>query len=94
MAEKDWIQEVRIRGEEAVQRVKELVRDGNVRKVVVKKEDGEILFEIPLTVGALAGGAVALAAPLLAALGAATVFLAHITLEIHRVDDDSENDDS
>ncbi len=75
--EKDWIEEIRIRGTEAVERIKELVAEGNVRKIVLKKENDEILFELPLTAGVLAGGAVTLMAPVIAAIGAAAAFLAH-----------------
>ena len=90
MAEKDWIEEIKIRGAEAVDRIKELVSDGNVRKIVLKKENGDVLFELPLTAGVLAGGAVTLMAPVIAAIGAAAAFLAHVRIEIHRSEDDSE----
>ena len=76
MPEKDWIEEIKVRGAEAVDRIKELVSEGNVRKVVLKKDSGEILFELPLTAGVLAGGAVTLIAPVIAAVGAAAAFLA------------------
>ena len=88
--EKDWIEEIRIRGTEAVDRIKELVGEGNIRKIVLKKENNEILFELPLTAGVLAGGAVTLMAPVIAAIGAAAAFLAHVKVEIHR-EKDSDN---
>ena len=88
--EKDWIEEIRIRGTEAVERIKELVAEGNVRKIVLKKENDEILFELPLTAGVLAGGAVTLMAPVIAAIGAAAAFLAHLKVEIHRETDSGD----
>ncbi|MDT8297587.1 MAG: DUF4342 domain-containing protein, partial [Spirochaetaceae bacterium] len=63
MAEKDWIEEIKVRGTEAVERIKELVEEGNIRKIVLKKENGDVLFELPMTAGVLAGGAVTLVAP-------------------------------
>ncbi len=92
MADKDWIEEIRVRGAEAVDRVKELFAEGNVRKVVLKKENGDILFELPLTAGVLAGGAVTLMAPVIAAIGAAAAFLAHVRIEIHRSEDEDDDE--
>ena len=95
MADKDWIEEIKVRGAEAVDRIRELFAEGNVRKVVLKKENGDVLFELPLTAGVLAGGAVTLMAPVIAAIGAAAAFLAHVRIEIHRSEDESadESDD-
>jgi len=93
MANRDWIEEIRVRGSEAVDRIKELVSEGNIRKVVLKKEDGEVLFELPLTAGVLAGGAITLVAPVIAAIGAAAAFLAHVKLEVHRSEDDGGGDE-
>ena len=95
MADKDWIEEIKVRGAEAVDRIRELFAEGNVRKVVLKKENGEVLFELPLTAGVLAGGAVTLMVPVIAAIGAAAAFLAHVRIEIHRSEDESadESDD-
>lgn len=92
MADKDWIEEIRVRGAEAVDRVKELVKEGNVRKIVLKRENGDVLFELPMTAGVVAGGALALMAPVIAAIGAAAAFLAHVRIEIHRSGDDSDDD--
>lgn len=92
MADKDWIEEIKVRGAEAVDRIKELVKEGNVRKIVLKRENGEVLFELPMTAGVVAGGAVALMVPVIAAIGAAAAFLAHIRIEVHRSSDDSDED--
>ena len=94
--ERDWIEEIRVRGAETVDRVKELIAEGNVRKIVLKKENGEVLFELPMTAGVLAGGAVTLVAPVVAAVGAAAAFLAHVKIEVHRSEDapDDESADS
>ncbi len=88
MAEKDWIEEIKVRGAEAVDRIKELVAEGNVKRIVLKKENGDVLFELPMTAGVLAGGAVTLIAPVVAAIGAAVAFLAHVKIEVHRSEDE------
>lgn len=65
-------------------RIKELVVEGQVRRLRIKAADGSLILEIPLSVGAIAGGAVALAAPLLAVLGAFAALVARAKVEIIR----------
>lgn len=69
----------KVEGSQLVGRVKQLVREGNVRRVVVKQR-GKSLVEFPLTVGVVG----ALAAPVLAALGALAALLTECTVEIER----------
>jgi len=69
-----------------VERVKELVAKGNVRRVIVRNEEGDVLMEIPLTAGVVVGGALALAYPLLAALGAVGALVARVRVDIVRTD--------
>jgi hypothetical protein len=54
---------------ELVEQVKHLIHGGNVRRLKIFAEDGETKLEMPLTIGVIAGGAVALAAPWLAVPG-------------------------
>jgi hypothetical protein len=58
-----------------------------VRRLRVKAADGSLILEIPLSVGAIAGGAVAIAAPLLAVLGAFAALVARAHVEIVREDE-------
>jgi hypothetical protein len=69
----------KVEGSQLVGKVKQLVREGNVRRVVVKQK-GQSLVEFPLTVGVVG----ALAAPALAALGALAALLTECTIEIER----------
>jgi hypothetical protein len=73
-------EEHRVTGEGLVARVKELVRQGNIRRIIVKNDEGHILMEIPLTVGVV--GAVLL--PTLVALGAIAALATHYTLVIEK----------
>ncbi len=84
--ERTWTEEIEVAGTELVDRVKELVKAGNVRKVILRTPDGKLLLEIPLTAGAVAGGVVVLVAPVLAALGAMAALLAKVKLEVVRTD--------
>ncbi|MBN2532724.1 MAG: DUF4342 domain-containing protein [Spirochaetales bacterium] len=84
---KDWTHTIEVAGSELIKRIKELIKEGNIRKLIIKKETGEVLLEIPLTAGVAAGGAVVLLAPVLAALGALAALVARVKVEIVRIDD-------
>jgi len=74
-------EEFRVSGEAVVAKVKELVREGNVRRIAVKNDDGKTLIEIPLTLGVI--GTVLL--PVWAALGAIAAMVANLTITVERV---------
>ena len=83
-------EEIEIAGSELVDRVKDLVADGRVRRLRIKEADGDMVLEMPLNIGVLAGGAVALAAPWLAVLGVLAALVARVRVEILReTDEDS-----
>jgi len=82
----DWKEEIFIAGNELVDRIKELVAEGNVRRLIIRKPDGESLLEIPLTAGVAVGGAVTIIAPVLAALGALAALIKDFKLEVVRTD--------
>lgn len=79
-----WTEEIEISGSELVQCVKRLVTEGNVRRVVLRDAAGAVLIELPLAAGVAVGGAVALALPTLAALGAMAALLTNCKLSIVR----------
>ena len=70
-----------VTGDDLVAKVKEIVHEGNVRRIIIKNEEGERLIEIPLTVGVVG----ALFLPALAAVGAVAALVAKCTLEVERV---------
>src|SRR5690606_28291375 len=70
-------------GNQLVDKVRDLIEEGNVRRIVIKKED-RVLFELPLTVGVGAGAAAVLVSPVLAALGAVAALVTDITLLVER----------
>ncbi len=79
---RSWTQEIEVAGEELVARVKELAADARVKRIRITEPDGDLVLEVPLTLGALAGGAVVLAAPLLAVIGALAAFVTKVKIEI------------
>jgi Domain of unknown function (DUF4342) len=82
-----WTEEIEVAGDELVVFVKRLAAEGQVRRVRLIEPDGDIVLDMPLTIGAIAGGAVVLAAPMLAILGAFAAFVAKVKLEIIRTGD-------
>jgi len=72
-------EEIFIRGNELVEKVKDLVRKGNVTKIKVKQDD-KVLIEIPVTAGVVG----ALVAPQLAIIGAVAALVSKCTIEIER----------
>jgi len=88
--ETPWIEEIEIAGSQLVERVKELIAEGNVRRLILRTQDDALIMEIPLTAGAVFGGVVTLFAPLLAALGALAALIARVKVQIVRVEDKEE----
>jgi hypothetical protein len=83
-----FIEEFKVAGRDLVDRVEELIEQGNVRRLIILNREGRPLLEIPLTAGVVAGGAVTLVHPVLAALGAMEALLADVTIKVVRVEDD------
>jgi hypothetical protein len=77
-------EEIDVAGGQLVERVKALLTEGNVRRIRIKSEGGALILDLPLTVGAIAGGAVVLAAPWLAVIGAFAALVTHARIEVVR----------
>ena len=74
-----------ISGEELVDKVKQLIHEGNIRRVRVTHE-GKTVLEIPLSIGAPAAAIGIMAAPVLAALGAFAALVTECTIEVEKVE--------
>ncbi len=80
-----------VTGSNLVEKVKELVHQGNIRRVrLIYKE--KPLVDIPLSIGAPAAAVVVLAAPLLAALAAIAALVKECTIEVEKVEGTDENE--
>jgi len=73
-------EEFTISGDKIVEKVKEIINEGNARRIIIKNEKREVVAEFPLTAGAVG----ALIAPALAALGAIAALLTKCTLVVER----------
>ena len=78
---KTWTEDFKVKGEELLAKVKELIHEGNIRRIIIKNEEGQTLIEIPLTLGVV--GAV-LFTPL-AAVGAIAALVTDCTVTVERV---------
>ena len=69
-----------VSGEEIIKKVKEIIQEGNARKIIIKNEKEETIAEFPLTAGAVG----ALLAPALAALGAIAALVTKCTVVVEK----------
>jgi hypothetical protein len=74
---------IQVAGDQLLKTIRELVHQGNVRRIIIKNTEGHALLEIPLTLGVV--GAVLL--PVWAAVGAVAALASGFTLEIEKVDE-------
>lgn len=91
--QRDWVEEMEVAGNELVDRVKALVAEGNVRRLIIRNANNEVLIEVPLTSAVVVGGVATLVSPVLAALGALAALFAKLKLDIVRaeeIDEDAE----
>lgn len=83
---KTFTEEVEVAGQHLVDEVNRLLAEGNVRKLEIRSEQGDVYLSVPLTAGAVAGGVVALAAPWVAVIAAIAGLLGKVKLEIVRTE--------
>lgn len=84
---KHFTEEIETTGQKLIGEVTRLISEGNVRKLRVRTENNDVALEIPLTAGAVVGGVVVLAAPLLVVLGTLAGLVAKIKIEVVREGD-------
>lgn len=73
-------EEFKIDGAQLIEKVKELIKEGNVRKITVKDKSGKEIVTFPLTVGVIG----AVIAPVLAAIGAIAALIGECTISVER----------
>ncbi len=77
--ERTWWESIKVEGGELLEKVKSLIHEGNVRRIVIRQGDRSVA-EFPLTVGVVG----TVAAPILAAVGALAALLTNCTIEVQR----------
>ncbi len=76
-------EEFQVNGDALLSKIKELLHEGNIRRIIIKNEDGRTLIDMPLTVGVMG----ILLAPQLAAIGAIAALVTHGTIVVEKVVD-------
>ncbi|MGK7949550.1 MAG: DUF4342 domain-containing protein [Xenococcaceae cyanobacterium] len=84
--EKVKVEEFKISGDVLVGKVKELIRQGNIRRIILKNESGQTLIEIPMTVGVIGSVISAALFPVIAAVGVIGAMVARLTVVIERIE--------
>jgi len=80
MAKKKIDDTFQVKGEELLKKVKELIHEGNIRRIIIKGKDKRVLVEFPMTIGVVG---IALA-PVLAAVGAIAALVTECTVKVER----------
>lgn len=80
MGLESFVEEVHVLGRDLVDKVRDLIHEGNVQRIVVKDEHGNTFVEVPVTIAAVG----VIVAPLLAALGAISALVAKFTIVVIR----------
>jgi hypothetical protein len=80
MTKNTFFEEIRVFGNELVEKVKDLIHEGNVRRIIIKNEQGHTFVEIPVSVAAVG----IVFAPVLAAVGALAAMAAKFTVVVER----------
>ena len=74
------LEEIKVAGKDLVEKVKGLIHEGNIHRLVIKNDQGHTIIEVPITIAAVG----AIAAPVLAAVGAIAAMVTHCTIVVER----------
>jgi hypothetical protein len=78
--EKFHTEEFKVEGEKMLAKIKELLHEGNIRRIMIKDKEGKIIMEVPMTIGIVG----VLIAPQLAAIGAIAALLTEATVVVEK----------
>jgi hypothetical protein len=86
-SERTWTEEIEVAGSQLVERVKELIAEGNVRRLTLRTRDNSMVLDIPLIAGAVIGGVLTVFAPVLVVVAAVASVFMEVKVEIVRVEE-------
>jgi hypothetical protein len=84
--EKSNHESFKVYGDEILNKVKEIIKEGNARKIIIKNEKDEIIMEFPLTIGAIG----VVLAPIFAAVGTLAALATHCTIIVEKRNNENE----
>lgn len=81
-------EEFKVSGEDLMKKIKELIKEGNIRKITIKSKEGKAIAEFPLTIGVI--GTVIL--PVLAAIGTIVALVSECTISVEKEEPEEESE--
>jgi hypothetical protein len=91
---KTFTEEIEVAGSQLVDRISSLLAEGNISRMRIRSRNDDIVLDVPLTAGAVVGGVVVIAAPWLAVLGAIAGLVAHVRIEVVRMEEPEQDSPS
>jgi hypothetical protein len=85
-----FYEEISVAGNQLVERLEALIKQGNIRRLIIKDQNGKVLLEMPLTIGVVAGTGIAMMAFPLAVLGAVAAIVTRVQVIIERYEDPAD----
>lgn len=79
-------EEFKVNGEDLLKKVKSIIAEGNIRRIIIKNKEGKTIIEIPLTIGVIG----TVLAPMLAAVGTVAALVTECTIIVERNDTKGE----
>ena len=80
--------EFKVKGKELLNKIEDLIKEGNIRRIIIKDNEGKTFIEIPLSFGVIG----VLAAPIVVAIGALAGVVANFTVEVIKTDENKYAD--
>ena len=79
-------EEFKLTGSEVIEKIKDLIHQGNIRRIILKDDSGKAILEIPLTLGVVGAALM----PVLAAVGAVAALVAKLTIVVEKDDEEEK----
>jgi len=81
---RSFTEELSVAGSQLLERIQELIQQGNIRRLIIKDQHGRILLEVPLTLGVVGSASVVIFAPFLAVVGAIAALVVRVDIVVER----------
>jgi hypothetical protein len=85
-----FYEEVSVAGNQLVERLEAMIKEGNIRRLIIKDQTGKTLLEMPLTLGVVAGTGIAMMAFPIAVLGAVAALVTRVQVIIERYENPAD----
>ncbi len=87
-----FTEELTVAGSQLLERLQEIIQQGNIRRIIIRDQSGRTILEVPLTLGVVGGATAVIFAPFFAAVGAIAALVARVNIHIERYEDPKDAD--